>query len=504
MSKSMNVNHFSGSISTNNFQPLEQVATYDSMDPSLEKEKEKLNTVKALWKDNSQEEVDRLSKKGIVADRISGAKDLWPTVILGRAHEIMEIYKNSHIMFSHGKCFFLSMIDDFIKESIRIHQPSACRSLYKHMRFPGVSSDINNNLDFFDKFKPYEKKFTDNQFADHLISVDWDLLSQESTESALSAVTCDDSIMMRGEWGHFDKIKRILRKNLKPFFQNKNIRKDLIQKVIELVQKVNEKRNKARLGALYLFCIPKDTVGSKDRNFVYLSHKYGKPCDHYEGDLVKTIEGLQSKTVEKVCAGQARILSGPLSNCKGARIFRLEQHSGKRQKLKMKFKKMIEDAQKEDKEVSFLEKQKVIFYKAAAQQGDTEAQFNLGSCYHQGKGVKRNEKKAFKYLQMAADKDHQDAHVLLNSIVNSLLEEKNSNKNQKKQVELLTFFANKGNAMALFKLAGLYVYGEFVEQDLSKATSFFKRAAEKGHPDAKECVMALMNSNLQIMNNEET
>ena len=472
----------------------------DCIDSGLSREKETLSKVKAIWKGNGREEVDRLLEKGIITTRlIAGmskmSKGLWSTVIFGRAREIMEIYKKSHSMFTHGKCFFLSLIDDFIKEIIRIYQPSACRSLYKHLRLPDVSPHINNNKDFFDQFNHYGKEFTDNQFPEHLISVDWDLLSTEGCESALSALNGNTSIMMRG--GDSTIIK-ILRKGLKPFIQNKKIRNNLIEKVIDLVKEEDENENSDRLGTLYLFCIPKEIIGSKERNFVYLSHAYGKPCDHYEGSPVEIIEGLQSKTIQKVCSGQARILTGPLANCKGARIFRLTRHASQRRKeIKMKFRNFIEEAQKEDREVSSQEKQAAIFYKLAAKQGDADAEFNLGCCYRKGKGIKRNEEKAFKYLQRAADKGHKDAEVSLNLMVDTLLEGKRAKKDQRKQIELLTFLTNKGNTEAQCKLAGFYAYGEFVEQDLAKAASLFKRAAEQGHPNANRWFETLMNEKLE-------
>lgn len=44
-----------------------------------------------------------------------------------------------------------------------------------------------------------------------------------------------------------------------------------------------------------------------------------------------------------------------------------------------------------------------------AKQGDAEKQFNLGSCYYDGIGVKRNPAKAVKWFRMAAEQDNADA-----------------------------------------------------------------------------------------------
>ena len=45
-------------------------------------------------------------------------------------------------------------------------------------------------------------------------------------------------------------------------------------------------------------------------------------------------------------------------------------------------------------------------YKNAAEQGDADAQYNLGVCYANGTGVEKDEQKAVEWYQKAAGQGH--------------------------------------------------------------------------------------------------
>lgn len=53
------------------------------------------------------------------------------------------------------------------------------------------------------------------------------------------------------------------------------------------------------------------------------------------------------------------------------------------------------------------------WWRAAAEQGDTPAQFNIGVAYDNGQGVPRNQNEAAKWYRLAADKGHAQAQVNL-------------------------------------------------------------------------------------------
>jgi TPR repeat protein len=51
----------------------------------------------------------------------------------------------------------------------------------------------------------------------------------------------------------------------------------------------------------------------------------------------------------------------------------------------------------------------VTWYRKAADQGDVRAQYNLGRCYNQGRGVTKDEQEAVKWLRKAAEQNHVEA-----------------------------------------------------------------------------------------------
>ena len=55
----------------------------------------------------------------------------------------------------------------------------------------------------------------------------------------------------------------------------------------------------------------------------------------------------------------------------------------------------------------------VTWWYAAAEQGDADAQYNLGVCYDDGKGVAKNKQEAAKWYRMAAANGNEDAEKAL-------------------------------------------------------------------------------------------
>ena len=82
--------------------------------------------------------------------------------------------------------------------------------------------------------------------------------------------------------------------------------------------------------------------------------------------------------------------------------------------------------------------------RAAAEQGDQKAQFNLGVRYYKGEGVEQNYAEAVKWFRKAAQ---------------------------------------QGNAKAQYNLAFCYDNGKGVTQDYTKAVQWYRKAAKQG--DAK-------------------
>ncbi len=85
-------------------------------------------------------------------------------------------------------------------------------------------------------------------------------------------------------------------------------------------------------------------------------------------------------------------------------------------------------------------------YRAAAEAGDPAAQFALGKCYEEGRGVEQDWHTALRWYETAA---------------------------------------GLGHAGAQHTLGNCYAYGMDVQPDYQKAFSWFQKAAEQGHPNAQ-------------------
>jgi len=111
----------------------------------------------------------------------------------------------------------------------------------------------------------------------------------------------------------------------------------------------------------------------------------------------------------------------------------------------------------------------------AAEQGDAEAQFNVGKCYANGDGVDMDEAEGIRWFTKAAEQGHAKA---LGSLC------RRDVKNSAKWYRVL---AEQGDAQALFTLGMCYADGECgVCRDIAEAIKCFEKAAGLGFKAAKE------------------
>ena len=64
-------------------------------------------------------------------------------------------------------------------------------------------------------------------------------------------------------------------------------------------------------------------------------------------------------------------------------------------------------------------KESVKWYRLSAEQGDAEAQFNLGLMYSEGQGVPQDDKEAVKWYRLAAEQGDADAREIIESLEGS-------------------------------------------------------------------------------------
>ena len=127
-----------------------------------------------------------------------------------------------------------------------------------------------------------------------------------------------------------------------------------------------------------------------------------------------------------------------------------------------------------------------------AEAGDSVAQYNLGYCYDIGLGVTKNVSNAFQWYQKSAEQNNMNAlYWVALCYINGL----GTTKNPQKGIELLEQLVEMNDTSALGTLGHIYAKGEVCDRHLTKAKTYFRKAAELGNMGAKECLVELEGSN---------
>ena len=118
----------------------------------------------------------------------------------------------------------------------------------------------------------------------------------------------------------------------------------------------------------------------------------------------------------------------------------------------------------------------------AAEQGFARAQYNLGICYHDGRGVPRDEVEAVKWYRKAAEQGFAPAQFNLGIC------HFNGEGVAKDSVQAVSWYrkaAEQGVAEAQSSLGFCYIYGEGVAKDDVQAVSWYRKAADQGNAKAQ-------------------
>lgn len=118
----------------------------------------------------------------------------------------------------------------------------------------------------------------------------------------------------------------------------------------------------------------------------------------------------------------------------------------------------------------------------ASEQGNAEAQFELGKAYSEGLGVKKDVIEATKWFRNAAEQDHTEALLKL-GVAYELGQ--GVPKDDAEAVRWFRKAAEKGEARAQFNLGTMYAGGGGVPKDDAEAVKWFRKAAEQGNNDAQ-------------------
>lgn len=116
-----------------------------------------------------------------------------------------------------------------------------------------------------------------------------------------------------------------------------------------------------------------------------------------------------------------------------------------------------------------------------AEQGDAEAQYQLGLRYQGGVGVERNATRAQAWLQKAAEAGHAKAQYALALLLRQQANQADGAMALRWQEKA----AQQGNREAQYGLGLMYANGQYVQADTQRARFWFGEAADRGHLAAK-------------------
>jgi TPR repeat protein len=117
-----------------------------------------------------------------------------------------------------------------------------------------------------------------------------------------------------------------------------------------------------------------------------------------------------------------------------------------------------------------------------AEQGNAEAQYNLGLNYFHGHGVSRDHEEAVKWYRKAAEQGHARAQDNLGSCY---AKGEGVLRDHKEAAKWFRTAAEQGDADAQNNLGGCYAEGKGVPQDFEEAVKWYRKAAEQGHARAQ-------------------
>lgn len=120
-------------------------------------------------------------------------------------------------------------------------------------------------------------------------------------------------------------------------------------------------------------------------------------------------------------------------------------------------------------------------YIDAANNGDAEAQYQIGMCYREGKGIKKDYKKSLQWLNKAADQGHANAILQVGVCY---YKGWGVAKDKKKSSIYYENAAEKGVAKAQYAIGIDYYDGNGVKKDINKAIYWVEKSAEQGDINA--------------------
>ena len=133
-----------------------------------------------------------------------------------------------------------------------------------------------------------------------------------------------------------------------------------------------------------------------------------------------------------------------------------------------------------------------LTYFALANQGDVNAQYEVGLMYQIGKEVTRNYKSAIEWYKKAAKQNHLNAQL---NLAFMFYEKSPLDRNYTEAINWFKKAAEQGNADAQFYLGKMYQSGQGTERNLKLAEDWYLKAIENGDSDMQKRVIKACLSN---------
>lgn len=124
----------------------------------------------------------------------------------------------------------------------------------------------------------------------------------------------------------------------------------------------------------------------------------------------------------------------------------------------------------------------VDWYQKSAEQGNSDAQANLGAMYQYGFGVEKSDSEALSWFRKSADQGNSSGQNLLGVMY---FMGAGIQKNDSEAVSWFRKSGEQGNSQAQVNLGLIYQKGVGVEKNDAEAVSWFRKAAERGNSDAQ-------------------
>jgi TPR repeat protein len=128
------------------------------------------------------------------------------------------------------------------------------------------------------------------------------------------------------------------------------------------------------------------------------------------------------------------------------------------------------------------------WYRKAADQGDANAQNNVGDLYFYGRGVAQDYAQAMFWYRKAADQGYTWGQFNVGWLCDS---GKGVTQDYAQAASWYRKAADQGNAKSQNNLGDLYYYGRGVARDYAQAKFWYRKAADQGNADAKAALERL-------------